>query len=535
MIVVNFVSYLIFTYLLVYSIYFLTLVVKSFSAKDFIQEQYELLSANTAKNKLCVVIWASDKNKNLFDLLDSLNNQTYEKDNYDVHVIYKNSGINKVPIPDFAHGARMHNIENPEFFGRDKAISTFIEKIIVENKYDAFIFLGADRIINNNYLEIINRKITPSSVIVGSLQIIENEDTPIKKLFANSLAAKTELTNNSINIARSMFELCQTIDGENCVISADIIEKAGRICFETRNNELKYSLFLTSNEIKPVYSPLVLTKIYARDFNPSVPSFKQAWTLFKYYLPFLNKKSWYFIEYLISIFRPTTLFILISYSLLFYFSFFLSTTIALKLVVHLGLFLIFIMILSIISSKISIRKIAYIILSPVPLFIIKFIRITRRLSKRSIKRQHEEDQNIDSATINSIVTNGKKDVSCKLDLVKEEGMRKVVFRYKKKRFESDAHLRMYDALENITKSLEDKGFILKVCQNCSYFTSYNDGEVDSLKGFCNAANPNAVKQPGKNFNAEEENAEENCILIWNCCRNFMPKKIKNILQDMNQQ
>lgn len=81
MIIINFISYLIFTYLLIYAIYFLTLVAKSFGGKNYIEEQKGLLLANNAKNKLCVVIWASDKNKNLYSLLNTLNNQTYDREN----------------------------------------------------------------------------------------------------------------------------------------------------------------------------------------------------------------------------------------------------------------------------------------------------------------------------------------------------------------------------------------------------------------------------------------------------------------------
>jgi|GEM_PF-1492746 len=525
MVIINFITYLIFLYLIVYSIYFLTFVIKSFSAKKYIEEQYEELSAATAKNRLCVMIWADDKNKNLFGLLDSLNKQTYAKENYDVHVIYKNSAREKTQIPDFAHGARIHSIENPEFFSKNKAITTFLERIIADadNKYDAFVFLGADRLIGANYLEIINRKITPGSVLTGSLSIVEaDEKTLPQKLFTRALQAKAELTNSSINIARAMFGFCHTIDGGNCVIAGDVIERIGMVCFETKNDQLKYSLFLASNDIRPLYYPLIATGVEAQNFNAGTPGLGQALSLFKHYLKTIHKKSWYFIEYLTSIFRPTTLFLLTSYFLLFFLNF-SRPTVEIKYVVHLGLFLILLMVVSVIAARLSPKQMLYLLLSPIPLFIAKFIRISRKISKKSIKRQYEEEITVDSATVNSFVTSGnsKKDIACKLDLVSEEGMRKVVFRYKKKRFESDAHLRMCDALNDITRSLDDKGFTLKVCQNCVHYNPENDNSVDQVTGYCNVG-------VGVNI-ASGDSEEGDRILIWSCCRNFIKGAGKEIL------
>ena len=505
---INFISHILFAYLLIYSLYFLTFVIKSFQTKKYLKIQENNLILNEAENKLCVIIWASEKNKNLYKLLECLNNQTYPKHNYEVHVMYKNTSKLKATVPDFAHGARIHNIENPEYAGKDRAITTFLERVITESKFDAFVFLGVERIVPANYLEIINRAYEPSCVMTGSLEILADETTFFKKMFSNALKVKNTLTNNTVFLPRSMFELCQTIDSENCVISADVVEQTGRVCFETRNDELKYSLFLASNSIKPVYNHFIKTGTTVEKYNSIAPSLKQAWELLKYYFPHLLKKKKYFIEFLISIFRPTTLFILVSYLLLFYFAFTFQTTIYLKYVFHLGLFLFFIMLGSVISAKLSPKEIMYLILSPISLLLSKATIVSRKLSQMLIKTQNEMDRNTNSATVRSIISNGKKDTGCKLDIITEEGMRKVVFRYNKKQLSSDTHLRMCDALGEIVQILGERGFILKVCQNCKHFSFNNDGTVDLLKGYCNMAGDPDIKED---------------ILIWNSCPNFTSK------------
>ena len=505
MFITNLIAYLILIYLAVYALYFLTFIVKSFNSKKFLKEQEAKLLLNTAQNNLCVIIWASDKNKNLYELLKILNNQTYPKSNYEVHVMYKNSAKNKTVVPDFAHGARIHSIENPEYYQKDRALSMFVEKIILEDKFDAFLFLGADRLVGENYLDIANRLVEPSTVIVGATEVIKENDSLFKRLFTGSLKVKTTLTNNTIRLPRAIFDLCQTIDSENCIISADILEQTGRVCFETRNDELKYSLFLASNDIKPIYSPFLKAYTYVKHLNLDSPSLKQAWSLFKYYLPYLFKKQRYFIEYLAFIFRPTTLFILALYFTLFVLSFTFKTTIQLKYILHFGLFLIIIMLLSVVASKFNPHELLELLLSPIAIFVKKFRNSMRLLDKKIIKRQNEEEKNTNSATVTSLISNGKRDNECKLDLIKEEGMKKVVFRYNKKQFESDAHLRMCDALNEVTSVLGERGFILKVCQNCKFFEANNDGNVDMLKGFCR-------------LNSDEETPTE--ILIWNGCSGF---------------
>lgn len=510
----NFISHIIFAYLIIYSIYFLTFVIKSFQAKRFLKIQENKLILNEAQNKLCVIIWASEKNKNLYKLLEVLNNQTYSKSNYEVHVMYKNTSKMKTTVPDFAHGARIHNIENPEYAGKDRAITMFLEKIITESKFDAFVFLGAERLVSSNYLEIINRAYEPSCVMTGSLEIIPNSTTIFKKLFSYSLKVKNTLTNSTVFLPRSMFELCQTIDSENCVISADIVEQTGRVCFETRNDELKYSLFLASNSIKPIYNHFIKTGVEAEKYNSIVPSLRQAWELLKYYSPHLFKKKRYFTEFLISVFRPTTLFILLTYLTLFYFAFTFKTSIDIKYVFHFGLLLLSIMFASIISAKLTFKEVLYLFLSPIPLLVSKAVIISRKLSQLLIKTQNEIERNTNSATVRSIISNGKKDTGCKLDIITEEGMRKVVFRYNKRQLSSDTHLRMCDALNEVVQILGERGFILKVCQNCKFYSVNNDGTVDLLKGYCNMAGDPEVKED---------------ILIWNSCRNFTPKN-----EDFNQ-
>ncbi len=504
MVILNFIVVILFLYLLVYSIYLLTLNLKSFKAKDYIEEQERLNDSIKVQNKLCVIVWAN-KTHEIFEILHALNSQTYSRENYDVHLISICSDKTLTRLPDFAHGARIHTIENPNYFSKDKAISVFVEKILKEEKFDAFVFLGANRMVEADYLENVNKNLKACCVLTGKLDVKADDTTPLTKLFSNILHVKQEFTNHTLNISRTMFDLISIIDGDNCVIPAEILEKVGRVCFETKNDELKYSLFLASNEIKPVYNPFIETTVYAHNFDASSPSTSQKFQLLKYYLPLLFRKRWYFVEYVISMLKPNAIFAFFAYFLILYCSFRFMLSIEVKYVVHLGLFLIFDIILGVVSSKIKFSKLFYLCLYPLCGLILKYKSAVETLAHKNLEKQKMEDASIDMATVQCLVTDGKKDLACELDLVSEDGMRKAVFRYKKKKFFSDAFLRMFDALENITKKVEDKGYVLKICQNCKNFSSNRDETVDLVKGFC------SIKRLG------EEAGE---TLIWNTCPGF---------------
>jgi hypothetical protein len=406
---------------------------KSFKAQSYIEEQSMLNDAVKTQNKLCVIVWAN-KSHDVFEILQALNSQTYSRDNYDVHLISICPDKALTRLPDFAHGARIHTIENPNYFSKDKAVSVFVEKILKEEKFNAFVFLGANRIIKEDYLENVNKNLKENCVLTGKLDVIIDETTFLNKLFSNVLHIKQKFTNETLNISRTMFDLVSIIDGENCVVPAEILEKVGRICFETKNDELKYSLFLASNEIKPIYNPFIQTTVYSNNFDASSPSISQKFQLLKYYLPLLFRKRWYFVEYVMSMLKPNAIFAFFAYFLVLYCSFRFMLSVEVKYVVHLGLFLIFDIILGIVSSKIKFSKLLYLCLYPLCGLILKYKSTVEILAVRNLEKQKIEDASIDMATVQCFVTDGKKDLTCELDLVSEDGMRKAVFRYKKKKF-----------------------------------------------------------------------------------------------------
>ena len=518
MLMINLLVLILFIYIIVYSIYTLTININAFKTNEYINDTKMLLESSGSLNNLCVIIWADSSNKKLYDLLKTLDNQTYPRQNYEVHVVFKRDREN-VSIPEIAYGAQVHIIENPDYFSKDKALSLFVEKIVSENRFSAFVFLGADRMVDENYLSCVNKTVYNTCVLSGSTSITCHSNDFFKQFKCQVLRAYLKYQNKVQNIVRTMFEMPVILDGQNCIISSDVLEKTGRVCFETKNDELKFSLFLASNSIKPTYTPFVKTTVDVDNYDASTPTLAQRFVMFKYYLPRLFSKPWHFREFVFYTLKPDTLCVMFLYCALLFCAFRYFTSLELKFTLHLGILLILNFILGTFAARLKLKERFYILFYPVCIFWQRAKIFMKKISLIWIENKIKEEENVNSATVNAIVNDGKKDALCKLLLVSEDGMRKIVFEYGKKNITSDSHIRMYDAMEDIVQKLKSKGYFLKICQTCGNFCSVPDGTVDVLKGECRAISP-------------DESVSQ--TLIWNSCPNFLSSEIKNIINNMSK-
>lgn len=519
MLIINLILFSLFIYIIIYSIYTLTLNIKAFSAKEYVSDTKMLLESGATLNNLCVIIWADSTHKHLYDLLKVLDNQTFPNQNYEVHVIFKKDKEN-ISIPEFVYGAQVHVIENPEYFSRDKATSLFVQKIVSEDKFSAFVFLGADRMVDENYLSCVNKSVHKSCVLSGKLGVTCVSNDFFAQVKCQVLRSYMKYQNKVQNIVRAMFEMPIIIDGSNCVISSDILEKTGRVCFETRNDEMKFSLFLASNSFRPTFSPFISTTVDVDNFDASTPSISQRLAMFRYYFAKSFVKPWSFKEFVFYIMKPDTLGIILLYCLLFLCAFRYYTSFEFKFVLHLGVLMVLNFILGTFAAKLNLKERFYIALYPACILWERAKIFTKKISLVWIENKIHEDENVNSATVNAIVFDGKKDSLCRLTLVSEDGMRKVVFEGAKKHVTSDSFIRMFDAMADISKKLKNKGLTLKICQTCSNFSSVPDGTVDVLKGECAAVSP-------------DENALAQ-TLIWNSCPNYLSCELRGIIDNMTK-
>ena len=116
-----------------------------------------------------------------------------------------------------------------------------------------------------------------------------------------------------------------------------------------------------------------------------------------------------------------------------------------------------------------------------------------------------------------IVSDGKKDFPCKIELISDDGLARVRFINNGKTYTTkNNHLRMVDALKELSQKLSDYGLFLKICQNCKYFQPTIDGTTNMVKGVCNCQFEGRVA------------GDIIPTLIWNTCPNFEKQNVVNL-------
>ena len=124
---------------------------------------------------------------------------------------------------------------------------------------------------------------------------------------------------------------------------------------------------------------------------------------------------------------------------------------------------------------------------------------------------------IEKMTTDVIVSDGRNDFACQMELISDDGLSRVTFINKGKTYTTkNNHLRMVDAIRELAQKLDDYGLYLKTCQCCKYFQPVVDGSTNMVKGCCNC-----------NFEGRVE-GDMIPTLIWNTCPRYEKHNIVNL-------
>ena len=251
------------------------------------------------------------------------------------------------------------------------------------------------------------------------------------------------------------------------------------------------------------------------NYDSRIPSLSKRFSIFWNNITHMQNFSGQ--EYVASLINPNWLVITVVYIILLrhsaVFPFWVSySTILITAITFLLAFCISIMNVNIFAKE-------YVYLFAYPIYsighmIVNFppIRgIIRFISNRGAKHS------IEKMETSVIVTDGQHDYQCKLELISDNGLAKVRFINKNKVYTTkNNHLRMVDAIRELTAKLNDYGLSLKICQSCKYFQPIVDGSTNMVKGtcYCNFEG----RTPGDIIPT----------LIWNTCPGFEENNIVNL-------
>lgn len=494
---------LLYVYVAIYTAYFFTLAVRNLFDRQYKIEKR--IATGIEEERLAVVIYSHNNKLTLGKLINQLKLQTYPIHCFQMFVILDNCIDGSEELFENEKYITVINIKEIGTIGKDEAISQFIKQSSANREIDAYVFIDGDRSIPADFLTSVNSALKSSNVVCGETIVLFDN-----LLFSEKIKSAFQKYNmNFIQKARGLFRLASLADTGVFIVRKQLLDQIKQIDFKNVDEELKYSLLLSKINAPCIYNPNIQSCVDSYEYDVKRPKLSTRLRLFSKCFTQLFTRNWVFIEHVFSLLQPniclTALiyFILLCFSSSFYF-FVGFKGIILTLMVFIVGFL-----LSLLNSRLTLKESLYLAIYPFysVAHVIKHFPPVAYLTELAYNKIHGI-VNIEKFTIDVMVQVGQKELPCKLEFISENDFAKVRFLYKKKAFETQKHIRMIDALQELRLKLTEYGYILKICGACEYFQSKNDGTRNMLKGICNCTKPSITLQPEKE------------TLVWNACNEF---------------
>lgn len=514
----EFILYLIYLYVLIYTLYMFILAVRNLKDKPFsIERKYS--KYDDFKNNFAVIIYSHNHKECLEELVEDLKMQDYPLANFKVYVVLDdcNDGSEKL----FEHDSFIHvmNIQDVGTLGKQQALSMLLDELKKDESIDAYVFIDGTRKIEPDFLTLANVALKKADAVTGevnidreSLDIVDRIKAVYKKYQANFFKQ-----------ARSLLGLSTNVDSGLFIIKKFVLDKVKEINFKDINSELEFSLLLSKSGHKCVYNPNIQSYILGQDCTFKKPRLTKRFNLLKNNFTEIKDINFTFIEHLCSLLNPNCWVLIAAYALLIVYSYHCPFIVKCNVVIFSAIILLAVYGLSLVNAKLNMKETLLLTLYPIYSIchIIKnFPPIRFILNKLGATSDRETDK----LTIDVTVLTKHGDRGCKLEFIStENGLSKIRFIYKNKKYTTASHLRMIDALQQLKSKMEDYGLTLKICSCCSKFTSCVDGTTNMLKGQCHNDYPSPLLN------------EPRPTLIWNSCSCFEPAKVNNIIEEMAQE
>ena len=518
-----------FLYVAVYSVYYAVCVFYSTKSKRFLLKQK--YNAAAQPHNIVVVIYARNNESTIVPLLEALNKQNYPKENYQIHIILDHCTDNSSNILEFIGGAKIWRVGDIAPVGKDESVSWLLEGLLSYQNIDAFLFLSADRYIDENFISSVNSNLHGENIVIGSTDYIVR-----RKCLLNGIRTTyRSYVDRIFNCSRSLMGLASIVDSDIFVIKKNVLEKIQCVDFKDINSELKYTTLLVRNGFIPKFCPLIKTYTSIDNYKCRKQAVSFKFSLVWNCLPLIIKSTPKLGEFLINILAPNFWLLMIIYfgllsftssytinieSKVFSLSALLAGLINFNLIFGFAFILTAAFLVSLFTSKIGKQNIGYILVYPIYslLKIFMHIPLVSLLVNKITHKKPEEEREI--STVDVMVTDGKNNLKCKLDLISESGLVKAVFRFKKKKYSSSSQIRMLDAIQEVSNKLNEHGFRIKICQSCGYFNLKMDGSTNMVKGYCNR------------LVVQKETDVPMDTILWNSCPYYVPQEVNKII-DLN--
>ena len=223
----------------------------------------------TNKNhKFMAIIPAHNEERVVANLIESLKNQTYDKNLYDIYVIADNCTDRTAKVAREA-GAIVLERFDPEHKTKGYALQWFLKQKIKENAdYDAFFVFDADNIVDKDFIVNMNKKLCQGEDVVQGYRDIKN---PTDNWITAGYALFYWTMHRMYHLARYNIGLSPLLNGTGFMVKFDVVKPNGWET-ETLTEDIEFSLKRIIKGKKLGWA----TDAIVYDEQPT--SFKQSWS-----------------------------------------------------------------------------------------------------------------------------------------------------------------------------------------------------------------------------------------------------------------
>ena len=189
-------------------------------------------------HRFMAIIPAHNEEPVVTSLIESLKNQNYPKELYDIYVIADNCTDRTADVAKEA-GAIVYERYDPDHKTKGAAMKWFLaQKIAEDAPYDAFCVFDADNIVDSEFINNMNKKLCQGEEVVQGYRDIKN---PTDNWITAGYAIFYWTMNRFYHLARYNIGLSPLINGTGFMVKFDVIKPEGWNT-KTLTEDIEFSL-----------------------------------------------------------------------------------------------------------------------------------------------------------------------------------------------------------------------------------------------------------------------------------------------------
>ncbi|MGN0025862.1 MAG: glycosyltransferase family 2 protein [Clostridium sp.] len=221
----------------------------------------------TPTKKFAMIVAAHNEEVVIGKLIESMLNQNYPRELFDIFVIADNCTDNTAKIAR-KYGVYVYERFNKEQKGKGYALEWMFDKIFkMQKKYDAVAIFDADNLVSKNWCKEINSKMLEGYKVVQGYIDSKN---PNDSWIASSYSIAFWTQNRMYQLARSNVGLSNQIGGTGFAIDVDILKEFGwgATCL-TEDLEFSCKLILNDEKVGWAHDAII--------YDEKPLTLKQSW------------------------------------------------------------------------------------------------------------------------------------------------------------------------------------------------------------------------------------------------------------------